>query len=96
MKKEKAEFDILLLRYENHAILRGSLKLFIDNDKLALLEKFERLFNNEYIVNTPMIRSELLKYGDYSQYFYQQTNRRCFVNKAQQWSSFFRFIRHFA
>lgn len=91
MKKEKAGFDFSLLRYENHAILRGSLKLFIDNDKLALLEKFERLFNNEYIVNTPMIRSELLKYGDYSQYFYQQTNRRCFVNKAQQWSSFFTF-----
>lgn len=89
MKKEQAGFDLSLLRYENHAILRGSLKLFIDNDKLALLEKFERLFNNEYIVNTPMIRSELLKYGDYSQYFYQQTNRRCFVNRAQQWSSFF-------
>ena len=91
MKKEKSGVDFSLLRYENHAILRCSLKLFIDNDKLSLLEKFERLFNNEYIVNTPMIRSELLKYGDYSQYFYQQTNRRCFVNKAQQWSSFFTF-----
>lgn len=90
-EKKKADLSPLLLKYENHAILRGSLKLFIDNGKLPLLEKFERLFDNQYITNTPLLRSEFLKHGDYSQYFYQQTERRCFVNNALQWNDFFTF-----
>ena len=90
-ENKKASLTPSLIKYENHVILRGSLKLFIDNGKLPLLEKFEHMFNNQYIKNTPLLRSELLIYGDYSQYFYQQTERRCFVNNAQQWNDFFTF-----
>lgn len=91
-ENRKAESDnASLLKYENHDILRGSLKLFIDNGKTALLEKFEHLFGNDYAARTPELRAELFKYGDYSQYFNQQTDRRCLINAPGKWHSFFTF-----
>jgi len=81
-----------LLRYENHEILRGTLLLFLRNEAISLLDKFEIIFNENYAGNTPVIRAELLKWGDYSQYTKNMdtnSHKRYFVHKPQIWRDFF-------
>jgi hypothetical protein len=87
--------DKALLVYENHEILRGTLLLFMNNGAVDLLPKFVEVFDNDYAKNTPAIRTELLKHGDYSQYAAwmdrEDMHRRYFVHKPQVWRDFFSF-----
>ncbi len=86
-----------LWKYENHWILRGSIALFIKTNSLDLLDKFNRLFDEDYDSNTEKLGRALLVagegYTDYMQYQAQmQTEgfkQRWFVCRSGLWPSFF-------
>ncbi|MGL5980605.1 MAG: GmrSD restriction endonuclease domain-containing protein [Phocaeicola sp.] len=86
----KSTLDSNLLKFENHTIFQGSLALFLPNS-INVLEKFEQVFDENYIDNTPKIRSELLKWGDYSQYtkaMEKNCHKRYFLHKSAIWEKF--------
>lgn len=80
-----------LLKYENHSILRGALGLFINSktdNYESILEKFIQIFNNEYKINTPLIRKAFLSVGDYSQ-IDTDNRKRFLLHRPEAWRNFF-------
>jgi hypothetical protein len=86
-----------LLKYENHAILQGSLMLFICkyekiDELFKLLDKFERIFNNETHNNYNTLRVNLIdKEIEYAQSDANETDitRRYFIHREKDFSTFF-------
>lgn len=86
-----------LWKFENHWILRGSIALFMKTNAIDLLDKFNRLFDEDYYSNTDKLRLALLVAGechtDYMQYQAQMETKefkqRWFVCRPEMWPSFF-------
>jgi len=92
-KLEFIDVENKLLVFENHEILRGSIGLFMRQSvdiKLVIdsLNNFSIIFNNEYKLNTPLLRQSLLSIGDYSQVD-TDIKKRFLVHKPDAWRSFF-------
>lgn len=100
LKKEKLSNWKEYWEYENHAILTGSLGLFLKKDNaLDLLKHFSTLFDGSYVKNTQILRRAFLiageGYTDYAQYetymhpVDKPWRRDKFVNNSSKWRDFF-------
>ncbi len=108
IKKESLSDWEKYWKYENHAILTGSLGLFLrkEGNALALLKHFSALFDDSYAEHTEQLRCALLiagegytDYPQYQTYMHQDDKswrRLMFVNSASSWKDFFTLnnIRH--
>jgi hypothetical protein len=88
---KKSDIKNSLLVFENHDILKGSLGLFVNSKKdnfINTLKKFTFIFDDNYKINTPLIRKAMLATGDYSQ---QDTDarKRFLLHKSDAWRNFF-------